>query len=269
MDLSKVKLVVSDMDGTLLNQNGEVSPLFFELFEKLKSKNIHFAAASGRQYNSIVKKLDTIKEDIFVIAENGGIVKQKDEILLINKIKSEKLTQLVPFLRGIKNTYIVLCGKENAYIETKDEAFIEMFQEYYATFKIVDDLLEVINETDFLKIAIYHFESSESYIYPKVKALETDFLIKISGQHWLDISDGNSNKGIGLNLVQKRLNITAAETMVFGDFHNDIEMMEQAHFSFAMENSHKDIKKIARFSTADNNNFGVEKILEKLLDAKS
>ena len=57
MDLSKVKLVVSDMDGTLLNSKGEVSKLFFELFHQLKNKDILFCAASGRQYNSIIDKL--------------------------------------------------------------------------------------------------------------------------------------------------------------------------------------------------------------------
>ena len=77
MNLSKVKLVVSDMDGTLLNSKGEVSPLFFDLFKQLKEKNIIFCAASGRQYNSIVSKLDAIKNDIYIIAENGGIAKKK------------------------------------------------------------------------------------------------------------------------------------------------------------------------------------------------
>jgi len=269
MDLSKVKLVVSDMDGTLLNQKGEVSDRFFQLIKQLKAKNIYFTAASGRQYHSIIDKLASIKDEIYVVAENGGIVKKNDEILLINTIKPDKLLQLIPKLRKIENSYIVLCGKDAAYIETKNVDFIDMFQEYYAAYKVVDDLIEIVNETDFLKIAIYHYESSEEFIYPKVKGLENDFLIKISGPNWLDLSDSNTNKGNGLNVIQDLLNISKEETMVFGDFHNDIEMMEQAHFSFAMENAHKDIKKIARFSTTDNNNFGVEIILEKLLKAKN
>ena len=94
MNLSKVKLVVSDMDGTLLNSKGEVSNLFFDLFKQLKEKNIHFTAASGRQYNSIVHKLDTIKEDIFVIAENGGMAKKGTQVLKMNVLEAEKIKQL-------------------------------------------------------------------------------------------------------------------------------------------------------------------------------
>jgi len=60
MDFSQIKLVVSDMDGTLLNSKGEVSKQFFSLFKKLQEKNINFCAASGRQHNSIVSKLATI-----------------------------------------------------------------------------------------------------------------------------------------------------------------------------------------------------------------
>ena len=82
MDLSQIKMVVTDMDGTLLNSNHEVSNRFFELFEELKKRNIIFVAASGRQYNSIVDKLSSIQNDIIVIAENGGFVMHREEELL-------------------------------------------------------------------------------------------------------------------------------------------------------------------------------------------
>ena len=69
MNLSEVKLVVTDMDGTLLNNNSEVSDRFFKQFEELKKRNIHFVAASGRQYQSIVHKLETIKNEISIIGK--------------------------------------------------------------------------------------------------------------------------------------------------------------------------------------------------------
>ena len=78
MDFSKVKLVVTDMDGTLLNSKSEVSDRFFKVFNQLKKKNIHFIAASGRQHESIVDRLAAIKYDITIVAENGGFAKQGD-----------------------------------------------------------------------------------------------------------------------------------------------------------------------------------------------
>lgn len=267
MDLSKVRLVVSDMDGTLLNSRGHVSNLFFELFEKLQALNVQFVAASGRQYHSIAKVLQPIKDQIFIIGENGGIAKQSNQLLTLNTLDSTKIATIIPLLRTI-GKYIILCGKDHAYIETKDPDFIEKFEEYYTGYKIVEDLAEAVHDTDFLKIAVFHNGSSEQDLYPKVKHLENDFLLKISGQNWLDISNLNVNKGNTLKIVQEKLNISREETLVFGDYHNDIEMLQEAHFSFAMKNAHDDIKKIARFETESNDNFGVEKILEQLIEAK-
>nr|WP_166386694.1 HAD family hydrolase [Polaribacter sp. NJDZ03] len=268
MNLSKVKLVVSDMDGTLLNSKGEVSPLFFDLFKQLKEKNIIFCAASGRQYNSIVSKLDAIKNDIYIIAENGGIAKKNEEVLVLNLLSADKIKKILPVLKNIENTHVVLCGKNGAFIDSKNEDFIDLFQEYYSKFQVVDDLYSIINNEDFLKVAIYHFTSSEEYIYPVIKDFDDDLLIKISGKNWLDISDKKANKGNALRKVQQILNITKEETMVFGDYHNDIEMLREADFSFSMKNAHKDITKIANYATESNDNYGVEKVLKQLLDTK-
>ena len=69
--------------------------------------------------------------------------------------------------------------------------------------------------------------------------------------------------------VQKLLNISKEETMVFGDYHNDIEMLQEATYSFAMKNAHRDITAIANYTTESNNNFGVERVLEKLVQVHS
>ena len=267
IDFSKVKLVVSDMDGTLLNSKGEVSQQFFALFKELKKRNIHFCAASGRQHNSIVDKLSIIKNDIYVIAENGGIAKKGDEVFLSNFLEPEKVLKLIPVLREIEGANMVLCCNDAAFIESKDERFIGLFQEYYHSFEVVENLMEIPKTNPVFKIAIYHFNSSEEFIYPVIKDLNNEVLLKVSGQNWLDISDKKANKGNALREVQKLLNITKEETMVFGDYHNDIEMMQEADFTFAMKNAHSDIKKLANYSTESNDDFGVERILEKLISS--
>ena len=265
IDFSKIKLVVSDMDGTLLNSKGEVSNRFFELFKELQKRNITFCAASGRQHNSIVSKLDAIKDEIYVIAENGGVAKKGDTVFLSNFLKPEKVLKLIPILREIKGSNIVLCCNDAAYIESKDEHFIALFQEYYHSFQVVDNLVETAKTTPVFKIAVYHFESSENFIYPFIKHLNDQILLKVSGKNWLDISDEKANKGNALREVQQLLSVTKEETMVFGDYHNDIEMMQEADFSFAMKNAHADIKELAQYATESNDDFGVERILEKLI----
>jgi hydroxymethylpyrimidine pyrophosphatase-like HAD family hydrolase len=83
----------------------------------------------------------------------------------------------------------------------------------------------------------------------------------------LDISNLNSNKGTAIKFLQEKMNITPEQTMVFGDYLNDLEMLEAATFSFAMKNAHEEVKKTARFMTENNSNLGVEKIIEQVLKA--
>lgn len=267
MNLSDVKLVVTDMDGTLLNENGEISPNFYNVYDALKANNIHFVAASGRQYYSIVEKLNEIKNDITIIAENGGITKRGNLELAKTLLSKDNTDAIIPLLRTINDVFIVLCGKNKAYIETKDLNFPKLLSEYYTEFDTVEDLTTV-NHDEFLKIAIYHPTSSETYIYPHVKHLESDLQVKVSGQNWLDISHKDANKGFALQNVQKALGITENETMVFGDYNNDLEMFERAYFSYAMANAHPNVKQVARFETKSNNEQGVEFILEQLIASK-
>lgn len=251
------------MDGTLLNANHEVSDRFFELFEELKKRNILFVAASGRQYNSIVDKLSSIQNDIIVIAENGGFVMHREQELLSTPLDRSSRNIVLKTIKNHKNIHPVLCGKKNAYLTGHSGGFIDLLRQYYTAFEIVNDLTQVDNEI--MKVAVYHAESSEQYIYPLVKHLEDEFKVKVSGENWVDISSLNAHKGYALQKVQERYGITQKETLVFGDYNNDLEMLAMADFSFAMENAHQNVLKAAKYTTASNNDFGVERILEKLI----
>jgi hypothetical protein len=68
-------------------------------------------------------------------------------------------------------------------------------------------------------------------------------------------------------VLQNKFNIGFDETMVFGDYLNDLEMMQEAYFSYAMLNAHAEIKKAARFLTKSNDENGVTLVLQELLDS--
>ena len=263
MDLSQIKMVVTDMDGTLLNSDHQVSDQFFELFKELRKKDIVFVAASGRQYHSIIDKLSSIKDDIIVIAENGGLARKNGEELIFTPLANGAKNTILDVLDKVPNIHPVLCGGDTAYLLGTSNEFVDKLKEYYTEFEFLDDLRAF--EGEILKIAIYHFESSEKYIYPAVKHLEGDLKVKVSGENWVDISSPNANKGFALEKVQKMYNITPKETMVFGDYNNDLEMLSLADFSFAMENAHPNVKKAANYSTLSNNEHGVEHILSQLI----
>jgi Cof subfamily protein (haloacid dehalogenase superfamily) len=263
MDLSPVKLVVTDMDGTLLNSRHEVSPRFFQLFEALSARGIQFAAASGRQYESIAIKLTPVLDQLVVIAENGGLVRHQGRELLSTPLNRELRDQVLRQLERIPGTHTVLCGKDTAYLKPPTPEFERQLKEYYGAFEYLERLEGFPGEI--MKIAVYHFESSERYIFPEVQPFESQLKVKISGMHWVDISDPLAHKGHALEFVQKQLGISPETTMAFGDYNNDLEMLGKAKYSFAMANAHPNVLKTARYRTASNDRGGVESVLGELL----
>lgn len=267
MDLSKIKLVVTDLDGTLLNSKQEVSAQFTELFNQLLAHNIVFVAASGRPQYSIIKKLHTIKNDITIVSDNGALVSKNNDVILSSPLKRTKLAQVIRLINALKHTHPVYCGKNKAFVNSDSKNLIALLEEYYPDYEFIENA-NTITE-DIYKVALFHEENSEKHIYPFVKHLEQDFKVKTSAHHWVDISDKLAHKGYAIRMLQERLNISFEETMVFGDYNNDIEMLKRGYFSYAMENAHETVKKIARFKTKTNNELGVEYVLQQLICAKN
>ncbi|MFC5047905.1 Cof-type HAD-IIB family hydrolase [Aquimarina hainanensis] len=267
MDLSQIKLIATDMDGTLLNSKGEVSRHFYQLFDSLKQLGITFVAASGRQYYSIIHKLSPIKDDIIVVAENGALTVQREEELQSTPIDQDTYLELLDITKKLPGSQVILCGRKKGYIEDYGDEFTSMLQEYYGKYEIVEDLA-TITDDEFLKIAICHQEGAEAHLYPALKHLEDRLKVKVSGDIWLDLSHPLAHKGHAIEQLQKKLNILPEETLVFGDYNNDLEMLKSAQYSFAMKNALPSVKSTAKYMTKSNDEQGVEYILEKVIEAK-
>lgn len=251
------------MDGTLLNSQHQVSHQFFELFEELNEKGVVFVAASGRQHNSIVEKLNSIVDRIYIIAENGGIVKHRDQELLATAFPPELVLEPIELLNAYPDINTILCTRENAYVRSDRKHFKKFVDEYYTSTTYIDSLTDCSEEL--LKIALYHTEGSEKNIYPKVKQFEDRLQVKVSGPNWVDLSHMNCNKGYALKMLQNQLGISKEQTIAFGDYNNDIEMFEQSKYSIAMANAHPTILDLATHQTLSNDELGVETMLRKII----
>ncbi|MCS3529303.1 Cof-type HAD-IIB family hydrolase [Chryseobacterium sp. JUb7] len=266
--MEDIKLIVTDMDGTFLNSSHEVSPEFPEIYEELKRRNILFVPASGRQMLGITKYFGEIENEMAFIAENGGYVIYKNEELFADKLEENHMAEIISAVRNIPGATAVLSGKKKAYVETENQDFIDYISQFYTDNERREDLTLGVDDSIF-KIAVYHPEGSEKNVYPVLKEFEKYGLeIVISGQYWLDIMNKNINKGNALEKLQKALNISPQQTMAFGDYMNDIEMLENSKYSYAMKNAHPSVKKAASFEACTNDNFGVLKIIKDYLNIK-
>lgn len=265
MDFSKIRLVVSDMDGTLLNSNHEVSEEFFKIFKKLKDKGILFAVASGRQYYSLMERMKPVKDELTYIAENGAIVMEKGKQVFMQPMNKEIVHKVIKEVREIGGKYLVLCGRKQAYIESTAPKFMDPFLQHYEKYKVVDDLLKVEDDV-FLKLTICDLSGAEKNSLPRVKNFEKELQVKLSGKIWIDFNDKKAHKGNALKALQEIHGLTKENTMAFGDYLNDMELFQNAAISYAVENAHSEVREAAKYHTKSNNEKGVENILGKLVE---
>ena len=250
-----IKFIATDMDGTLLNSKKELSPEFYDVFEELKKRNILFAAASGRQYYTLAKEFNDIKDDMLFIAENGTFVVYKGKELVVNGLDRELANELIRIGRTIENADVVLCGKNSAYVESSDERFLGEVRKYYERCEIVDDL-EKVDDT-VLKVTMCDFNGSEENSNKYFDKYRDELQVTVSGDIWLDITAGGVNKGVAIKEIQDLLGIDFKETMVFGDYLNDLEMLKKVNYSGAVNNAVDDVKKIVNYisTSYDKNGF--------------
>ncbi len=258
-----IKLIVTDMDGTLLNDKHEIHPDFWEIEDLLSKKGIMFSVASGRQYYNLESKFDRIKDRMLFFAENGTLVVHKGQELYVNALDSEAAMKFIEIGRKLEGVQLVLCGKESAYVECNDEKFIEEIKQYYTRLKIVEDLQLV--EDIILKVTICDYKGVEANSYHSYKEFNNEYKVAIAAEIFLDITSLTANKGNAIKGIQKEMDISPDETLVFGDYLNDIEMMQNATYSYAMKNAHPEIINASNYITRFNNNEnGVLKTIEQL-----
>ncbi|WP_132433737.1 HAD family hydrolase [Natronoflexus pectinivorans] len=260
-----IKLIVSDLDGTLLNDKKELPTEFWEIHKKLIDKGILFALASGRQYYTMEDMFDAIRHQTLFIAENGTYVRHRDEEIHVDSLDFGHATELIKTGREINDAEIVLCCKNSAYIECTNEKFVQETGKYYGRLKLVKDLTQV--EDTVLKLGMFDYRIAEENSYQHfLKHSNGQLKVVVSGKEWMDVFNNTASKGKAIETIQTKLNIKPEETMVFGDYLNDLEMMQTAMHSYAMKNAHPEIIKASRFITEyDNNENGVLRVLKNIL----
>lgn len=248
----RIKLIVADMDGTLLNDNHELNEDFWKIEEALNKNDILFAVASGRQYYNLESNFERLKDRMIFFAENGTHVVHRGKELYVNELEKKAARNFVKIGRELEDVQVVLCCKGSAYVESKDEKFIKEIKKYYTRLEYVDDLTKV--DDTVLKVTLCDWKGVEDNSYHQFKEFENDFKVAIAARIFLDITSKTANKGNAIEKVQEKLGISPEETLVFGDYLNDLEMMEKASYSYAMKNAHPEILKISRYTTKHSNN---------------
>ena len=128
---------------------------------------------------------------------------------------------------------------------------------------MTDDLTDV--DDTIIKLAVHDFGDLEAVTAPFLVEHCEPNPVAISGAHWVDVMAEGVNKGLAVRELQAAMGIDATQTMAFGDYLNDYEMLQAADWSFAMSNAHPDILDVANYTAPPNHENGVIRTVRSVL----
>lgn len=253
-----VKIIFCDMDGTLLTGENKLPVGFDAMIAELKRRNVIFAPASGRQFFSLTRSFEDYRDDFLFLAENGTFVSYRGEEIFSCPLGFEAAKKVLAASEGFENILRVYCGKKDAYIlrEQDTQEFHAELEKYYTHNAVINSFAEVDDMP--LKIAFFDpTGKAEKNIYSKLVSFRDELQVVLSSNYWVDVMSPNISKGEAVKNIQRVMNIKPEECAAFGDYLNDVEMLQAVGYSFAMGNAHPELKAVAKFSVPNNNQGGV------------
>ncbi len=261
---SGIRLAVSDLDGCLLDGEGRLPNDFSDALKAMEKRGVLFAAASGRSIIGSRMAFGTFSDSIAFITDNGARV-FKDGRNIYNRILPyEEYSNVIKEMRRHEGLLAVACGTKGAWVEDKSVITPEMERElskYYPEYHecSFDSIPDQI-----IKFALLYFDDIEKNIYPFFQKYDNDRIcVQVTAFVWLDIYEKGISKGLGIEAIQRELGISPKETIVFGDYLNDLPMADFAVRSYAPENAHEKVKECFTETIRSNTESGVtNKIIE-------
>lgn len=285
-----VKLIASDMDGTLLSPNLSVSEYNKEAILEAQKQGIEFLVATGRDHTEARPPLEEVGLDCVLITGNGAQAIDKDgEILFTHSIEKAKVKQILSILDS-HQLYYELMTTDGVYSSSQPkrlESFTNLIASHvpHITYKMaiamasahltmlkvtfVEDYAEVIEheKIEILKIITFN-EAGQKVLMPIADELRQldELYITSSYPNNIEINHYQARKGFAVKEVAELKGISMAEVMAIGDNHNDMSMLEVAGVSFAMGNAEPEVKTTAKYLTDTNAENGVGKAIYRVIE---
>ena len=271
----KVKLIVSDIDGTLLNSNKQLTQENLHAIQKAKEQNLLFTICTVRIVSMLEYYIHTLEIETPIITCNGAVI--WDPIL--NKpmfdvpMDKEELISMLEFCKFNQLDYGVFTLGTNYF--SRNSVRLDNYRNYNEfakannrpTMKLgyFDDDFHCLDGINVYKLLIYDRNPEQiKMVEERLGTLKkTGYTTSLPGL--LDISEKSVNKGQGVQKLAEHLKLRPEEVCTIGDFDNDIPMLEYAGFSVAMGNALPNVKEKAFYVTSSNDENGLAKVMNRYI----
>ena len=264
-----IKMVVTDLDGTIVNADSDISKTDRQTINKLNKKGVKVVLATGRMFRATYPVLEDLELDTPIIAYQGGLVKEfygKQDVLYAKYTDKTLAHEVIDYFRS-KNVHINIYVNDVLYVENDDEYIKKYIENRNIVYTVVDDLKKVeMNglhkvlgiDKDPQKIIEVTTELKEKY-------KEKLYIIR-STPYFCEVSNLRASKAAALCFLRDYWGFKPDEVLAIGDQDNDIDMIEAAGVGVAMGNGTENLKSSADFITKHIDDNGFSYAMERFCD---
>ena len=274
--LKKIKHIVTDIDGTLLNDYGELGLENKKLILELMKQDVLISLATGRLHSATNDLAKELSLNGYVISLDGALIKEfkNDKTIFESFLKARHVKKAISISNDLLLN-IVLCHSNSIYYTEYNSLIPSLLSKYGALYQQVSSYeeylsgtLEVVCASD-MKGSIKKME--ERFNFPFSVGCTTSYFRSKKNENifYLEIRKAGSSKGKALERLFRHISIKPEQTAVIGDWYNDITMFQTKALKVAVANAIPELRNEADFVTRkDNNEDGVAEFLEMVLKSK-
>ena len=278
-----IKLVASDLDGTIIDKNNKINEENFKAINKINSNGLDFVICTGKTYPIVKDICNEFNANYGIFGNGNQIIDLKtDKVIYTSFLSQHELNTSIEIAKA-NNLHIHIYTNND--IITENLAYMDLrnyklYEENPSiNFTIVDDIQKYIinnkiNVSQLIISSDNSLEDVKSNIAKKInvsmhlikkRGIYKDFIID-KEYEYLDISPKITNKNTALNILGNYLNINRSEMMSVGDNLNDYDMIKNSGIGVAVANSYDDLKSVAKYVTKNNvENAGFAEAIYKFL----
>lgn len=262
----KIKLIASDMDGTLLDGDGLVPPETFDLIVALRERGVRFVASSGRRYDRLCEFFGPVRDRMDFVASNGAQV-FADGVQIDREVYSHlAIRRLAKTVAMFPNMHLALFDRTKSYLLDDEDKFV---REVDKDLPNVERIYELPSpEVSIIKASIFCDDGNVmDNAYVLQRELGSLFTFAPSGSSYIDVMQPGISKASGVAQVMAHRGIDASEVMAFGDAMNDYEIIRFVGTGCAMANGRPALRAVADRVVGSNIEHAVQGEMLRLLES--
>ena len=244
--------------------------------DQLDQRGIPFVIATGNGYSRMAHVLGDLKDRVTLVLANGARILEKGKLIRECSWPEELVQEVLQYLEGREEElHLVVSSLSGGYAKKGTEFPLleqlmtpELAAAFYKRMCFVDDLAHEHGEQVLKLSVVTETEKVEAFVQELREKFGERLLPAASGYGAIDILQPGVNKATAIQFLEERWGVDGGHLMAFGDSQNDVEMLELATYSYAMENADPHARQAARFTAPSHQNHGVYEVIEAYLDGR-